>query len=61
MENVTMICPDKGTWYKKNGQELGEREARKEHTQKYDNDMKGLYHCEFDNRKYYFYVQGKGE
>lgn len=27
----------------------------------YENKKKGLYHCNYENQNYYFYVQGKGE
>ncbi|XP_041796557.1 T-cell surface glycoprotein CD3 epsilon chain-like [Chelmon rostratus] len=54
-ESCTMTCPEEGTWYYKN-KNISEGLTYKF---KYENDKKGLYRCEYDRKKYYFYVQGK--
>ncbi|XP_076591536.1 T-cell surface glycoprotein CD3 epsilon chain-like [Chaetodon auriga] len=54
-EYFTMTCPENGTWHhKKNDGYKGQ-----EYRLKYDNDNKGLYRCEYEDKFYYFYVQGK--
>ncbi|XP_044057314.1 T-cell surface glycoprotein CD3 epsilon chain-like isoform X2 [Siniperca chuatsi] len=64
-ENFTMTCPDSGTWFDKDNNELPyfSPMPRKSVTFKYDNSKKGPYHCKYGDdasqKKYYFYVQGK--
>nr|XP_046244521.1 T-cell surface glycoprotein CD3 epsilon chain-like [Scatophagus argus] len=62
-KKVTLTCPENGTsWYEK-----GEKrpETGKELKIQYENDKKGIYHCDYDEtvtgtkQHYYFYVQGK--
>ncbi|XP_070685496.1 T-cell surface glycoprotein CD3 epsilon chain-like [Pempheris klunzingeri] len=61
-EDFTMACPDEGTFYK--DKEIFKGQI---YTHTYDNDQKGLYHCQYvveeeDGDKklnYYFYVKGK--
>ncbi|XP_061638367.1 T-cell surface glycoprotein CD3 epsilon chain-like [Phyllopteryx taeniolatus] len=56
-ENVTMTCPNNGSWFKA-GNEVGYRSNS--YTLTYNGKNKGLYHCEYGkNSKYYFYVEGK--
>ncbi|XP_070826860.1 T-cell surface glycoprotein CD3 epsilon chain-like isoform X1 [Chaetodon trifascialis] len=54
-EYVTMTCPESGTWYYKNNNVS----EGLDYTLKYDNTKKGLYECKYDEKIYYFYVQGK--
>lgn len=53
-----MTCPEKGTWYHKDKKVFDLAETR---VLEYSNDVKGLHRCDFGTKKYYFYVQGKGE
>lgn len=56
-----MTCPRDGTWFNsKDSKEIGPGST---HTFEYDNKKKGRYHCTYDqeNKRYDFYVQGKGE
>lgn len=57
-KEVTMTCPEPGTWYYKDKI----MDSNTTLTFTYGNDKKGLYYCEYDSdKKYYFFVQGKGE
>lgn len=54
-----MTCPESGTWFKR-GQSLN----ISHNFLTRDGKDKGLYHCEYNKnnkKKYYFYVEGKGE
>ncbi|XP_027136071.1 T-cell surface glycoprotein CD3 epsilon chain [Larimichthys crocea] len=51
-----MTCPESGTWYYKD--KISDSNTTLTIT--YGNDKKGLYYCEYDSdKKYYFFVQGK--
>lgn len=50
-----MTCPEEGKWFDED-KEIGSGEK---HEVEYKDKKK--YRCEYNNEKYYFYVQGKGE
>lgn len=60
-KEFTMTCPKSGTWHYKDKQ-IMDSPPDTTLTLTYGNDKKGLYYCEYDSdKKYYFFVQGKGE
>lgn len=52
-----MTCPEEGKWFEENDKISDD--IKREHEVEYKDKKK--YHCEYNNEKYYFYVQGKGE
>lgn len=55
-----MTCPGEGTWFNsKDNKKISEANAT--YTFEYDNYKKGRYHCTYNDMRYNFYVQGKGE
>lgn len=54
-----MTCPEKGKWFSKDNKEIQENSYT--YTFEYDNNKKGRYYCTYDEMRYNFYVQGKGE
>lgn len=55
-----MTCPWEGKWYK--GDELiNITKDQQTLTMKYEDNVKGRYHCKHENDQYHFYVKGKGE
>ncbi|KAM8905612.1 uncharacterized protein AB9W97_008690 [Spinachia spinachia] len=60
-DKFKMICPEDGTWFKKNA-EL--KPPGVTHTETYSRKTKGLYHCKYKDiegniKRYYFFVKGK--
>nr|AND78199.1 CD3 epsilon [Lateolabrax japonicus] len=57
-ENFTMICPQSGDWFYKDKESI--KNDSKTISVKYDNSVKGSYHCSYEGgeKKYYFYVKG---
>ncbi|XP_034557806.1 T-cell surface glycoprotein CD3 epsilon chain-like [Notolabrus celidotus] len=58
-KNITMTCPDSGTWHNEKGEELS-KNPTKEYKFEYDNGKKGTFYCQYGiSKRYSFYVQGK--
>ncbi|KAM9811526.1 T-cell surface glycoprotein CD3 epsilon chain-like [Syngnathus typhle] len=59
-EDITMTCPETGTWFKKGESEFTSNTSKSLTVEGYN---KGLYYCKYnknsDEIKYYFYVEGK--
>ncbi|XP_068172945.1 T-cell surface glycoprotein CD3 epsilon chain-like isoform X2 [Antennarius striatus] len=56
-KQVTMTCPGDGTWFQQHGG--GDTPMGRQLVIDYQTNERSFYRCEFDNRKYFFYVQGK--
>lgn len=60
MDTVTLTCPEVGDWFDRNNKSL--ELQTKTHEFVYNSKKKGPYHCSYGgNKRYSFYVQGKGE
>lgn len=59
MTSVTMTCPQYGHWF--NNKDTSEIYEAEEYTFEYDNKNHGRYHCTYGDKRYNFYVKGKGE